>query len=338
MFSVVPYYSLARIPVCFKPCPSTGAFGRVPRIFKRQYCNHNNLSSRTPVRLRPYVKLARYDKPIGTWLLYLPCTWSIALAATPGHFPDMKLLAIFAVGAILMRGAGCTINDLMDQNFDRQVERTKSRPLACGDLTSRAALAFLCVQLSAAFAVLLQLNYYSVGLGSLSLLLVTTYPLFKRFTYWPQLVLGFAFNWGALLGYAAVVGHFDPLICIPLYVAGIKWTLIYDTVYAFQDIEDDLSIGVKSLAILFGNKTKSYLTLFHLGMFANLLLVGVNINATWIYYFGTAITMAHLGHLIYKTDLRSPSSCLSTFNAGRTTGLIYFTTIVLEKLFTSTPV
>ncbi|KAF6771365.1 hypothetical protein AHF37_09036 [Paragonimus kellicotti] len=304
-----------------------------------------------PSWLNPYVKLGRYDRPIGSWLLYLPCTWSIALATSPGHLPSLEMLALFGAGAVLMRGAGCTVNDFLDREFDKRVDRTKDRPLACGKVTPEQALLFLGLQLSASLFILLQLNWYSVFLGSLSLVPVFTYPLFKRFTYWPQLVLGltlnwgvwlgysavwgycslpvclplylggtlwtamydtiyshqvralvfcFAFNWGALLGYSSVIGHVDPLICIPLYIAGINWTLVYDTIYAFQDIEDDLLIGVKSLAILLDEKTKIYLSFFHLAMLLCLLLVGINADAGPIYYAGTCVTSAHLGHLVSR--------------------------------------
>ncbi|KAA3677561.1 4-hydroxybenzoate polyprenyltransferase [Paragonimus westermani] len=301
--------------------------------YYKSHCFNARSYVNLPSWLGPYVKLGRYDRPIGSWLLYLPCTWSIALAAPPGHLPSLEMLALFGVGAALMRGAGCTVNDLLDREFDKRVDRTKDRPLACGKVTPGQALLFLGLQLSASLFVLLQLNWYSVFLGSLSLILVFTYPLFKRFTYWPQLILGFAFNWGALLGYSSVIGHVDPLICIPLYIAGINWTLVYDTVYAFQDIEDDLLIGVKSLAILLDEKTKVYLSFFHLAMLLCLLVVGINADAGPVYYAGTCLTSAHLGHLIYKTNLRNPQSCLATFKASKTTGMIYFAAIVFDKLF-----
>ncbi|TGZ70126.1 hypothetical protein CRM22_003366 [Opisthorchis felineus] len=288
--------------------------------------------SRLPGWMDPYIKLARYDRPIGTWLLYLPCTWSIALASPAGQLPDLYMLTLFGIGAILMRGAGCTINDLLDRRFDQQVERTKLRPLANGTISLKNAFLFLGFQLSASLLILLQLNWYSIFLGLLSILPVTVYPLCKRVTYWPQIVLGITFNWGALLGYSAVLGLVDPLICVPLYVAGISWTLIYDTVYAFQDIEDDLNVGIKSLAIRLSHNAKPYFVLFQMGMLGCLLAVGVNSDAGLVYYFGTLLTMAHLAGLVYRTDLRNPISCLNTFNAGKITGLLYFTTIVLDKL------
>ncbi|KAF5400386.1 4-hydroxybenzoate polyprenyl transferase [Paragonimus heterotremus] len=306
-----------------------------------------------PSWLNPYVKLGRYDRPIGSWLLYLPCTWSIALATSPGHLPSLEMLALFGVGAVLMRGAGCTVNDFLDREFDKRVDRTKDRPLACGKVTPEQALLFLSLQLSASLFILLQLNWYRLSfIGSrLHIPSVQTIHLLASTSSRAYLELGclawlfcslgllffasFAFNWGALLGYSSVIGHVDPLICIPLYIAGINWTLVYDTVYAFQDIEDDLLIGVKSLAILLDENTKIYLSFFHLAMLLCLLLVGINADAGPIYYAGTCMTSAHLGHLIYKTNLRNPKSCLTTFKAGKTTGLMYFATIVFDRLFTT---
>ncbi|XP_077924993.1 4-hydroxybenzoate polyprenyltransferase, mitochondrial isoform X3 [Halichoerus grypus] len=187
-----------------------------------------------PRPLQPYLRLMRLDKPIGTWLLYLPCTWSIGLAAEPGCFPDWYMLSLFGTGAVLMRGAGCTINDMWDRDYDKKVIRTVNRPIAAGDISIFRSFIFLGGQLTLALGVLLCLNYYSIALGAASLLLVITYPLMKRITYWPQLALGLTFNWGALLGWSAVKGSCDPSVCLPLYFSGIMWTLIYDTIYAHQ--------------------------------------------------------------------------------------------------------
>ncbi|TGZ70127.1 hypothetical protein CRM22_003366 [Opisthorchis felineus] len=288
--------------------------------------------SRLPGWMDPYIKLARYDRPIGTWLLYLPCTWSIALASPAGQLPDLYMLTLFGIGAILMRGAGCTINDLLDRRFDQQVERTKLRPLANGTISLKNAFLFLGFQLSASLLILLQLNWYSIFLGLLSILPVTVYPLCKRVTYWPQIVLGLTLNWGTWLGYSAVVGYCSLPVCLPLYIGGTIWTTIYDTVYSHQDIEDDLNVGIKSLAIRLSHNAKPYFVLFQMGMLGCLLAVGVNSDAGLVYYFGTLLTMAHLAGLVYRTDLRNPISCLNTFNAGKITGLLYFTTIVLDKL------
>jgi len=247
-----------------------------------------------PAAVQPYLRLIRFDKPIGTWLLYLPCTWSIGLAATPGSLPDLQLLALFGLGALVMRGAGCTINDVWDVDFDKKVTRTISRPLAAGSVTRFQALVFLGAQLSVGLSILLSLNYYSIILGASSLALVVTYPLMKRITYWPQAFLGMTFNWGALLGYAAVQGSCDWSVCLPLYLAGINWTLIYDTIYAHQDKTDDVLIGVKSTALLFGDQTKTWLTGFSAVMLSNLGLVGINSGQTWPYYAGLGAVAAHL--------------------------------------------
>ncbi|KAH8871319.1 4-hydroxybenzoate polyprenyltransferase isoform 4 [Schistosoma japonicum] len=282
--------------------------------------------------LKSYFELGRFARPTGTWLLYLPCTWSIALAAPPGHLPDLYMLALFGMGSVLMRSAGCTINDMWDKKYDTLVKRTKDRPLASGALNFPQALLFLGAQLSASLVILLQLNWYSVFLGFMSMIPVITYPLFKRVTYWPQLVLGLTLNWGIWLGYSAINGFCVFSVCTPLYLAAVCWTCTYDTIYSHQDIEDDIRIGVKSTAILFGDRTKSYLGAFHMGMTACLITVGINANAGVVYYVGTFLTMCHIAHLIWKTDLKNPNSCWKTFKASRTTGLLYFLTIVLDKI------
>ncbi|CAH8548742.1 unnamed protein product [Schistosoma mattheei] len=288
--------------------------------------------SKSSQLLKSYFELGRFARPTGTWLLYLPCTWSIALAAPPGHLPDIYMLTLFGVGSILMRSAGCTINDMWDKKYDMLVKRTKDRPLASGSLTFPQALLFLGAQLTTSLVILLQLNWYSVFLGILSLVPVITYPLFKRITYWPQLVLGLTLNWGVWLGYSAINGFCLFSVCTPLYLAAVCWTCTYDTIYSHQDIDDDIRIGVKSTAILFGEKTKLYLGAFHMGMTACLLTVGINANAGCLYYLGTFLTMFHIAHLIRKTDLKNPNSCWQTFKDSKKTGLLYFLTIVLDKI------
>jgi len=183
---------------------------------------------------KPYFRLMRLDRPIGFYLLLWPCYWSVAIATPMGSLPSPKLMLLFGIGALLMRGAGCTLNDLIDRDIDKLVSRTKTRPIACGDLDIRRAFIFLAAQLSVSFAVLLCFDRYSIVLGATSLILVGLYPFMKRITYWPQVVLGLAFNWGALMGYAAVKGYCDWSIVLPLYFAGISWTLVYDTIYAHQ--------------------------------------------------------------------------------------------------------
>ncbi|XP_076909632.1 4-hydroxybenzoate polyprenyltransferase, mitochondrial-like [Bidens hawaiensis] len=231
-----------------------------------------------PESVRPYAHLARLDKPIGTWLLAWPCMWSITLAASPGHLPDFKMMALFGCGAFLLRGAGCTINDLLDRDIDTKVERTKSRPIASGALTPFQGISFLVIQLLLCFAILLQLNNYSIVLGASSLLLVFTYPLMKRITFWPQAFLGLTFNWGALLGWSAIRGSLDPAIVLPLYLSGVCWTLVYDTIYAHQDKEDDKIVGVKSTALRFGDSTKIWVSGFGIACISGLALSGFNAN------------------------------------------------------------
>ena len=226
---------------------------------------------RMPAAFRPYCRLARLDRPIGSWLLLLPCWWGLALAAPPGAWPHLRLILLFALGAVVMRGAGCTVNDIIDRDFDRRVARTASRPIPSGAITLPYAFLFLALQLAVGLLILLQLGRLAIWLGAGSLLLVAAYPFMKRFTYWPQAVLGLTFNWGALLAPAAVLGRIPPA-AFALYAAGFAWTLVYDTIYAHQDKEDDLLVGVRSTALKFGGASRSWLGLFALVMLALLAL------------------------------------------------------------------
>ncbi|KAM9236137.1 4-hydroxybenzoate polyprenyltransferase, mitochondrial [Leptosomus discolor] len=268
-----------------------------------------------------------------TWLLYLPCTWSIGLAAEPGCLPDWHMLSLFGVGAVLMRGAGCTINDMWDRDYDKKVARTASRPLAAGDISTFQSFIFLGGQLSLALCVLLCLNYYSIVLGAASLSLVITYPLMKRITYWPQLVLGLTFNWGALLGWSAIKGSCEWSVCLPLYFAGVMWTLVYDTIYAHQDKRDDIIIGVKSTALQFKEDTKQWLSGFSLAMLLSLCVAGMNCNQTLPYYSAVAAIGTHLAHQIYTLNIDKPEDCWKKFASNRTVGVLLFTGIVLGNLW-----
>ncbi|XP_050801155.1 4-hydroxybenzoate polyprenyltransferase, mitochondrial isoform X1 [Gopherus flavomarginatus] len=291
------------------------------------------LVSSAPGPLQPYLRLMRLDKPIGTWLLYLPCTWSISLAAEPGCFPDWYMLSLFGTGAVLMRGAGCTINDMWDRDFDKKVLRTASRPIAVGDISTFQSFVFLGGQLSLALCVLLCLNYYSIALGAASLSLVITYPLMKRITYWPQLVLGLTFNWGALLGWSAIKGSCDWSVCLPLYFSGVMWTLIYDTIYAHQDKRDDMVIGVKSTALRFNENTRQWLSGFSVAMLMGLSVAGINCEQTFLYYTAVAAIGAHLAHQIYTLDIHKPEDCWQKFTSNRTIGLLLFIGIVTGNLW-----
>ncbi|CAK7337966.1 unnamed protein product [Dovyalis caffra] len=247
-----------------------------------------------PRQVRPYAHLARLDKPIGTWLLAWPCMWSISLAAEPGNLPDFNMMALFGCGALLLRGAGCTINDLLDRDIDTRVERTKLRPVASGLLTPFQGLSFLGFQLLLGLGILLQLNNYRLlYFGSFVLaasLLLSPYEeiyvlvhenreiTLSTANFWeqPQAYLGLTFNWGALLGWSAVKGSLDPVVAVPLYASGVFWTLVYDTIYAHQDKEDDLKVGVKSTALRFGDSTKEWITGFGTASISSLALSGFN--------------------------------------------------------------
>ena len=279
---------------------------------------------------RPYLRLSRADRPIGTWLLYIPCLWGIALAALEGSFRpwDIWLALSCGAGAFLMRGAGCTWNDITDRDFDARVERTKSRPLPSGQITARGAAVWMVVQALAAAAILLTYNWLTVGLGVLSLALVCIYPFAKRFTWWPQVFLGLAFNWGALLGFAAHAGRLDPA-ALALYAAGIAWTLYYDTIYAHQDREDDALIGVKSTARLFGAHSRPWLWAF---IAAAVLLMGLsvsmvqnvqpNLPALIVALAGVLAFGWHMALQMRKLDIDNPASCLAAFRANRNAGLV----------------
>ncbi|CAL2232811.1 unnamed protein product [Prunus armeniaca] len=287
-----------------------------------------------PRQARPYAKLARLDKAQALWLYAWPCMWSITLTATPGvHLPDIKMLTLFVFGALVVRGAACTINDLLDRDIDAMVERTKSRPLASGVLTPFQGLCFLGFQLLLGLGLLLQLNNYSRVLGAAWLFLIFTYPLMKRVTYWPQAYLGLMMNWGGLLGWAAVKGTIDPAIMLPLYISGVFWTLVYDTIYAHQDKEDDVKIGVKSTALRFGDSTKKWLTGFGIMCITSLALAGYNAKLGWAYYASLGVASGHLAWQIWTADLSSPLDCNRKFVSNKWFGAIIFIGILLGRLF-----
>eukprot|EP00128_Syssomonas_multiformis_P003979 Colp12_sorted_trinity150504_noHs@16971 len=302
------------------------------RCQSRPYGIASKLVDMSPKTIQPYMRLARMDKPVGTWLLYLPCTWSIALAAPPGALPDFKMMGLFALGSFIMRGAGCTINDMWDRNIDKKVERTKSRPLASGEISQSQAWKFLAGQLTAGLGVLLSLNNYSILLGASSMALVITYPLMKRITFWPQLVLGLAFNWGTLLGYSAVAGYCDWSVTAPLYVAGISWTLVYDTIYAHQDKKDDVLVGVKSTALRFGDNTPLWLSGFSTLTTASLVLSGLAADQTWPFYTSVALGAGHLAWQLRTVDLNNTQDCMSKFISNKWYGLLILSGIIAGNM------
>jgi 4-hydroxybenzoate polyprenyltransferase len=284
-----------------------------------------------PQALRPYLRLARLHAPIGTWLLLFPGWWSLTLAAAPGALPDGKMLVLFAIGALVMRGAGCTVNDIVDRDIDAKVARTANRPLASGQLSLKQALVFLALQLAVGLVILLQLSPLAIKLGIFSLLLVGAYPFMKRITWWPQAFLGLTFNLGALMGFAAVT---DTLTwpTVLLYVAGFFWTLFYDTIYAHQDKEDDALIGVKSTARYFGSNTRTWLTGFAIATV--LLLMGVVATAGlgWAAKLGVIGVAAHLAWQTVACDFDDPNDCKAKFQSNRFIGWILLAGLVIAKL------
>ena len=278
-----------------------------------------------PSAARAYFRLARLDRPIGTWLLLLPCWWGVALA-TPG-WPDVSLVVLFAIGSIVMRAAGCTINDMADRDFDARVARTADRPIASGKVSMVAAAIFLAGLLAFGLLVLLQFNGFAVWVGIAALPFVAAYPFMKRFTYWPQAWLGLTFNWGALLGWAAVAGDLAAPAAL-LYVAGFFWTLGYDTIYAHQDKEDDLIVGVKSSALRLGSATRPWLFGFYAVTTGLLAAAGWAAGSGWPYFVGLALGAAHLAWQAKRVDIDDAKDCLRKFKSNRDFGLIVFAGIV----------
>src|SRR5919199_836820 len=289
-----------------------------------------------PAPMRPYARLARLDRPIGWWLLMWPCWWSAALAAVAAGraLPDPWHLALFMVGAIAMRGAGCTYNDIVDRDFDARVARTRSRPIPSGQVSVRGAWAFLVAQALVGLGVLLQFNGFAIATGVASLLTIAVYPFMKRVTYWPQAFLGLAFSWGALMGWAAAFGRLDAA-ALALYAGSISWVIGYDTIYAHKDKEDDLMIGVGSTARLFGPRTRPMLALFYAGAILLLGAAGWLAGARGPYYLGLALAGVHLGGQAARLDTEDPAVCLRLFKSNRDVGWIVFLGIVAEALWQS---
>ena len=291
----------------------------------------NWVDTAAPAWAKPYLQLARLDRPIGSWLLLIPCWWSAGLAAIAAgrSYPDPWHCLLFFIGAFAMRGAGCTWNDIVDRDLDAKVERTRSRPIPAGQVTAKQAFAFLVAQALVGLLVLLQFNAFTILVGLLSLGTVVIYPFLKRVTHWPQIGLGLAFSWGALMGWPAVFGRLD-LAAFVLYAGSIAWVIAYDTIYAHQDREDDALIGIKSTAILFGDRTRPMLALFSS---AAVLLIGV---AGWlaagglIFALGLAAFAAHLGWQVWRLDITDPALCLRLFKSNRDAGLILFAGMILD--------
>jgi 4-hydroxybenzoate polyprenyltransferase len=278
-----------------------------------------------PARARPYARLARLDRPIGTWLLLFPGWWGIALASR--FWPDPVLLTLFAVGAVAMRGAGCTLNDIADRDYDAQVARTQPRPLPSGTISVRQAGLFLLLQLAFGAAVLLSFNRLTILLGFAVLGLIGTYPFMKRITYWPQVFLGLNFNWGALIGWTAVTGELAwPAIL--LYLGGVLWTVGYDTIYAHQDKEDDLRIGVKSSAIALGSHTRPWLFAFYGAAILFWGAAGCVSGLGALFWVGLAGAGLQLAWQAAQVETDDPADCLAKFRSNRAVGWLMLVGIV----------
>src|SRR6516225_8833673 len=286
-----------------------------------------------PAWSRPYLRLARFDRPIGSWLLLMPCWWSAALSAGVAHRLDRLPLdvALFFIGAFVMRGAGCTWNDITDRDLDAKVERTRSRPIPAGQVSVKQALAFLVAQALIGLAVLLQFNRFAIFTGIASLLIVTIYPFMKRITYWPQVVLGLAFSWGALMGFAVTLQRIDATALL-LYAGSISWVIGYDTIYAHQDAEDDALIGVKSTARLFGAHTHQALVMFY-GLAVMLIAAALwRGGVHWPAWLGLAAFAVHLGWQIRRLEIGDPALCLKIFKSNRDAGLLLFAGLLIDAV------
>ena len=286
-----------------------------------------------PLVWRPYLRLARADRPIGVWLLLLPAWWSLALASrTMGAvFPDLYLLALFAIGALAMRGAGCTYNDLVDQDIDGRVERTRSRPLPSGQVSTRGAVVFLIAQCAAGLLVLVQLNGLAIALGFACVAIIALYPFMKRVTSWPQAVLGLAFAWGVLIAWAAGTGSLAWPAAF-LLAGSISWTIGYDTIYAHQDKEDDALLGLGSTALRFGDNTHRWLALFYIVTVAAVLAAGLMVGAGAIFILGMALAALQFAWQVVTLDIASAENCLHRFRSNRDVGLAIFAAMVLDHM------
>jgi 4-hydroxybenzoate polyprenyltransferase len=293
----------------------------------------NWVDTHAPSWSRPYLRLSRFDRPIGSWLLLIPCWWSAALAAGVAH--DLHrlplVILLFFIGAFVMRGAGCTWNDITDRNLDAKVERTRSRPIPAGQVSVTRALVFLVAQALIGLVVLLQFNRFAVATGVASLLIVAIYPFMKRITWWPQVVLGLAFSWGALMGFAVILERID-LTALALYAGSISWVIGYDTIYAHQDAEDDALIGIKSTARLFGEATHRMLAVFYS---IAVVLIGTSLvlaGAGWFAWLGLAAFALHLAIQIRRLDISDPALCLRVFKSNRDAGLILFAGLLVDAV------
>jgi 4-hydroxybenzoate polyprenyltransferase len=281
---------------------------------------------------RPYLRLARLDRPIGSWLLLMPCWWSVGLTGMRlGHFPNLWHIALLFIGAFAMRGAGCTWNDIVDRDLDGLVERTRSRPIPSKQVTVVQATVFMLAQALVGLLVLIQFNHFTMIMGIASLGVVAIYPFLKRFTYWPQIGLGLAFSWGALMGWPAAFGELG-WPSLVLYAGAISWVIGYDTIYAHQDRDDDSLIGIKSTALLFGERTPVMLTKFYAAAVVLIGAAGLMAGGGFIFIIGLIAFAAHLTWQVLRIDIDDPAYCLVLFKSNRDAGLILFGAMLLDAV------
>jgi 4-hydroxybenzoate polyprenyltransferase len=286
-------------------------------------------------QLSLFIELIRLKKPIGFMLLFWPCAWGLTIAYNFQNSLDLYFfyIVLFFLGSVLMRSAGCIVNDIFDKDFDKKVLRTKNRPIASGRITVNVAIIYSCILCLLALLVLLNFNYFTIILALGSMPLAFTYPLMKRFTYWPQLFLGITFNYGLILGWTSIFSQID-LIPLILYIGAIFWTLGYDTIYGYQDIKDDEIIGLKSTSIKFKNKAKQFLLSCYFILIFTLILIGFMMDFNKYYYFFLTIPFFHLFFYQIKTfDSKKPSDCLNVFKSNNMFGLIVLINILIGKNF-----
>ena len=292
------------------------------------------LVDRAPPKVQPYLRLMRLDRPIGTWLLYWPCVFGLVLGATAesrpfGTLHDIWYVLLFGLGAIVMRGAGCTYNDIVDRDFDAQVARTRGRPIPSGTVSVREAWLFVAGLCVVGLLILLMLNVTAVMLGAASLILVAGYPFMKRITWWPQAWLGLTFNWGAILGFAAQTGGVDTADMM-LYTGLFFWTLGYDTIYAHQDKDDDALIGVKSTARLLGARSRDWILGFYAIAFTLILAAGFTEHAGWTFVFLMLLAGAHMLWQVNALRIDDSAACLKLFRANRETGALIALALIVS--------
>jgi len=307
------------------PPPANGAVADAQR--------GNWVDRYAPDWLKPYARLARWDRPIGFWLLFWPCGFALALAALAGpvHTMNWRALLLMFLGAVAMRGAGCTLNDIVDADLDAQVERTRSRPIPSGQVSKRQAAVFLALQALVGAVILFQFNLATVLLGVLSLVLVAIYPFMKRITWWPQLFLGLAFSWGALVGWTAEMGQLG-LPALLLYAGSILWVIGYDTIYALQDVDDDALIGIRSTARLFGDRVKPAVAGFYAAGYVLWMAAALLVGAGWVTLAGSVVVIAILGWQVATVDRLLPGNPLVRFKANHWAGLALTAVILIDGL------